>query len=197
MTPIRAERRPRPHPGATSLRSLVAVVAAVTFLLLSTAPASASCIRDDRPLSAKLAESEIVFVGTVLSADDARRTARMQVEEVWKGPELDDQVVVSGTPDPRAFSSVDRHWEPGARYLVFPRWEDERLQDDACSPTIPWEPWLANFRPEQAQASEPPSGRVPTTARPTEWVFGVSAVVVLVLGIGWLLRRHARRPPDG
>ncbi|MDP8927742.1 MAG: hypothetical protein M3O70_03970 [Actinomycetota bacterium] len=172
-------------------------MASVTLLLLASDPASSSCIRDDRPLSVKVAEAEIVFVGTVLSVADARRTARVHVEEVWRGPELDEQVVVHGGADD-AFSSVDRHWEPGARYLVFPRQENGRLQDDACSPTIPWEPQLATFRPDDAQPIEPQSGRVPTTARPTEWVFAGSAVIVLVLGIGWLLRRHARRPPaDG
>lgn len=198
MTPIRTERRPRSHRHITSIRFLVRVVASLTLLLVATAPASASCIRDDRPLSVKIAESEIVFVGTVLTVDDARRTARVQVEEVWRGPELDEQVVVHGGPDARSSSSVDRHWEPGARYLVFPRQENGRLQDDACSPTMPWEPQLATFRPDDARPIERQSGRVPTTARPTEWVFVGSALIVLVLGIGWLVRRHARRPPlDG
>lgn len=197
MMPMRVES-PRRRSPVTSKRFLVTVVAAVSFLLLPTVPALSSCIRDDRPLSLKIAEAEIVFVGTVLAVGDAGRTARFQVEEIWRGTELGEQVVVHGGPDSQSFSSVDRHWEPGARYLLFPRGDDGRLRDDECSPTIPWEPQLASFRPPDASPSETESGRTPTRAQSTEWVFVGSALLVLVLGIGWLFARHARTPPpDG
>lgn len=194
--PLRAERPPRPQRRASGIRTLLAVVTSVTLLLFSAVSAAASCIRDDRPLPAKVAEAEIVFVGKVLAVDDAGRTALVQVEEIWKGPELDEQVVVHGGPDGASFTSVDRYWEPGARYLVFPRRDDGRLEDDACSPTLPWEAHLAALRPDVTSPVEQQPGRVTTTARPTEWVFVGVAVIVLIVGIGALVARHARRPPS-
>ncbi|MFN2557263.1 MAG: hypothetical protein ABR592_10435 [Nitriliruptorales bacterium] len=164
------------------------LVAAISVLLLPTQAACASCVRDDRPLSAKVAESEIAFVGTVITVSNAGRTARMQVEEIWRGSELGEQVVVHGGPEGRTATSVDRHWEASKRYLVFPRWDEGRLEDDACSPTAPWEPQLAAFRPDHAYPLEP--RQHDSTAERLRALALISvAVIVLVLAIGWLVRR--------
>lgn len=177
------------------IRALVAALATITLVVLATVTAAASCVPDERPVPVEVTEAEIVFVGTVLDVENSRRTARMRIEEIWKGPELGEQVVVHGGPEDASASSVDRHWEPGARYLVFPRRDDGRLEDDVCSPTTPWEPQLATFRPDDAGLVEAEPGRVISKARPTEWVFGGVAAVVLLIGTGWLVARHVRRPP--
>lgn len=87
-------------------------------------------------------------------------TARFAVEEVWKGSPLPPEVVVHGGPEPSGLfggtsaTSVDRSWTVGATYLVFPRAEGERLQDNSCSPTREWSPEFAAARPADAR---PPS----------------------------------------
>lgn len=173
-------------------------MAAVAVVLLPAHAACASCLPDDRPLPVKVAEAEIVFVGTVLTVTKAGRTARMQVEDIWRGAELGEQVVVHGGPGGASSTSVDRYWEPGKRYLVFPRRDDGRLTDTACSPTQLWEPQLVAFRPDESYPLEPQPGRVITTAQPTAWLFiSVAVIVMLVLGIGWLVSRQPRRPPLG
>ncbi|MDQ4130407.1 MAG: hypothetical protein M3133_05370 [Actinomycetota bacterium] len=164
------------------------IVASLTVLLLPTQAACASCIHDPRPLPVEVAEADIVFVGTVITVADGGRDARIQVEEIWKGPELGEQVVVHGGPEGASITSVDRHWQPGARYLVFPRRQGARLEDDACSPTIRWEPPLAAFRPDRPHLLEPGS-EDPASGRVTALVFLSGAVLALVLAIGWLVRR--------
>ncbi len=166
----------------------VTIVASLTVLLLPTQTACASCIRDPRPLPVEVAEADIVFVGTVITVANAGRDARIQVEEIWKGPDLGEQVVVHGGPEGGSVTSVDRRWEPGARYLVFPRRHEGRLEDDACSPTVRWEPRLSAFRPDRPNVFEP-RFEDPNGEQVTVLVFLSAAVIVLVLAIGWLLRR--------
>ncbi len=163
-------------------------MASLTILLLPTQAACASCIRDDRSLPVEVAEAEIAFVGTVITVANAGRTARIQVEEIWRGPELGGQVVVHGGPDGEAVTSVDRYWEPGFRYLVFPRRNEGRLEDDACSPTVRWEPQLAALRPARGYQLEP-QREDSTSAELTTVAFLSGAMIVLVLVVGWLIRR--------
>lgn len=59
----------------------------------------------------------------------------MEVEGVWKGPDLPNTVTVNGGPsDPSEATSVDRTYELGT-YIVFPINSTSPFVDNACTST--------------------------------------------------------------
>ena len=198
-------------------------LAAVLFLAavmipLPSLPASASCA-EPPDLVAAFADADVVFVGVVVELSNGDRTAVMEVEEVWKGPELPDVVTVRGGPeDPNIFTSVDRTFERGT-YVVFPVNSSPPFEDDACTLTQRTRPALDVINPNLAEPAEDPNEPVvvtPTTeaaaipavttpdaedvavAEPkvTEnggvapWAIGTGVAVALVIGVYALRRRR-------
>jgi hypothetical protein len=132
------------------------LVAALAALVLAPS-ASASCVAPP-PLEHSLADAPIVFVGTVLRVTNERRTAIFRVERVWKG-EVEGTVVVRGGPEgANVWSSVQRTYRAGKRYLVVPdRSQRDVFLDSHCSATRVYSPGLAELRPDHAE-SEPRGG---------------------------------------
>ncbi len=138
------------------LRHLTAATAlAVAALLPSAAPAAASCILDERPMEQKVDEAPVVFVGTVVETRHNDTTARVRVEEVWKGQaDLSGVVVQGGTGEDDAATSVDRSFVVGTRYLFFPQPDGNHFLDNSCSPTAEWSADFGAFRPEDARTAD-------------------------------------------
>ncbi|MGH8946201.1 MAG: hypothetical protein ACRDVL_08630 [Acidimicrobiia bacterium] len=131
---------------------------AVAWVLLPAGVASASCMVPP-PLEVGLAEADTVFVGTVIDLANQGRTATLEVEEVWKGTVAEEAVVIGG-PSGNAFTSVDRTFEEGTRYLVVPaRGTGSSFEDNACTLTQPFTPEMAGSRPEE---SHPPTSELGT-----------------------------------
>jgi len=102
--------------------------------VLTPQPALASCA-EIPDLETAFADADVVFIGVVTDLSNGDRTAEMQVEEVWKGPELPETVVVNGGPgDSSTFTSVDRTYELGT-YIVFPVNSTSPFEDNACTLT--------------------------------------------------------------
>lgn len=139
--------------------------AAVGLVLLGAAlPAAASCVADERTVDQQIADADIVFVGTVIEVTNKNRTAIFRVEEVWKGPSLPERVKVAGGPETsNAVTSVDRYFDQGVRYLVFPLGDPSEFTDNSCSPTRKWADDLAAHRPLGTAASPGPE---PSTESP-------------------------------
>ena len=127
----------------------VALLAAVATMVMGTMPAAASCA-PPLPIAQALRDSDSVFVGMVVGLAD--RTATFAVDEVWRGPDLPNRVVVIGGPDGNATTSIDRSWEANGNYLVFASVVDAKLTDNACSNTQIWTDDLAAHRPTDARA---------------------------------------------
>lgn len=124
-------------------------VGVFAWVLLPAGTASASCLVPP-PLDVGLAEAQTVFVGRVIDLANQGRTATFAVEEVWKGTMAEEAVVVGG-PSGNAFTSVDRTFQEGTRYLVIPvRGAGSSFADNACTLTQPYTQELATFRPEDA-----------------------------------------------
>jgi hypothetical protein len=142
----------------------VAALAAGLVLLLA-APARASCAA---PLSVRKAikQAPSVFVATVVDVTNGKRWATVDVEEVWKGPELASEVDIrAGPKDPpgpvSAASSVDRTFDRGARYLFIPyKGYGSVFYDNACTRT-------ARFGPAHGQVKVPTGGQSKVPARPS------------------------------
>jgi hypothetical protein len=131
----------------------VGLLAAIAGMLMSVVPTAASCL-PPVPIDEALRSSDSIFVGTVAGLANQGRTATFAVDEVWRGPDLPARAVVNGGPEGNTFTSVDRTWEAGAKYLVFASVVDTRLTDNACSNTQIWTDELAVHRPTDAR---PPS----------------------------------------
>lgn len=137
--------------------NLLTAAALGAGIWLIPATAAASCAQFP-PLEEHLARADVVFVGTVVSVTDEQRTALVQVEEIWRGSQLPAEVTVHGGFDPGAFTSVDRGFEAGARYLFAPSIAEGRLQDSSCSATQLWSDELADLRPATVATPPPDSG---------------------------------------
>jgi hypothetical protein len=128
----------------------VGLLAAVAGMLMSVVPVAASCA-PPVPIDEALRTSDSIFVGTVAGLANQGRTATFAVDEVWRGPDLPARAVVNGGPEGNGFTSVDRSWEAGAKYLVFASVDDGELTDNACSNTQIWADDLAAHRPADAR----------------------------------------------
>jgi hypothetical protein len=142
------------------------------------------------PLEQHIAQADVVFVGTVLSTADEQRTALVEVDEIWHGAELPQQVTVHGAMSSTGFSSIDRTFETGVRYLFATAFANGRLDDNSCTATQPWTDELARLRPTSAIGpTEAPADEV--AVLPIVAVLGGLAVI---LAASVLAFRRGRSP---
>jgi len=161
--------------------------AAILGLAFAVVPgtAVASCA-EFPPLEDHLAQADVVFVGTVVAVTDEQRTALIDVEEIWRGPDLAAQVTVHGGFEDVGFTSVDRSFEEGVRYLVAASFNEGRLEDNACSATRAWTDDLADLRPEAVGTPQPSpteSDDAPTGVPLPTLVAGLAAMLVVGLSV--------------
>jgi hypothetical protein len=109
---------------------------ACAFLLLAVCaltayPAEArACECVSHSVSEAKRRSRAVFVGTVIEASE-NNVARFAVEKLWKGENVAEFVVYS------QHGMCSSGFVPGSNYLVYARWDEEklRLDTDMCSRT--------------------------------------------------------------
>jgi hypothetical protein len=142
--------------SARPLRRLALLLPAVAFALLS-APGTvlADCMAPP-PIEEAVRQGEVVFTGTVVAVADQGRRATVEVDEVWRGPDLAATTVVLGGQG-EGFTSVDRTYEIGMTYVFFPSIDPETraLVDNLCTNTTPWQDDYEKLRPAEAR---PPLG---------------------------------------
>jgi hypothetical protein len=164
------------------------------LVLLPAGPAAASCASDSGPSG-----SAVVFVGT--SEEHRRGYTRMQVHEVWYGPDLADEVwVLSGqeqAPWPLSLfasvsSSVDADLPAGSTFVVG---ASDEFRTSACSV---WsydadEPRVARLRPDVTRS--PRSGGAEGADPPVDGPVagGLTALGVGALALGVVALRQRRR----
>jgi hypothetical protein len=182
------------------------VLSLLIVLVALSRPAAASCLPAP-PVQGRLAESPLVFVGTVLSTTNRDRIAQVRVEEVWKGPDLPGEVDVRGTPvgqEENAVSSVDRTFRVGHRYLfvpghgvdLSPRPNGRAVVDDSlCTATGEYRPEFDRLRPTSVTTPTASGGDGQASGRDGLAVLPLAAAVSTVLGLVGVTvsRRHDRR----
>ena len=131
------------------------VGAAFAGVLALPAPVTASCVAPP-PNGRAVKEADIVFIGTVTATTNNDRWATVEVEEIWKGDDIDPIVEIKAGPaDPPGpagvASSADRTFEEGVRYLFFPYRGKKGFTDSSCSNTTRFTPELERFRPTSAR----------------------------------------------
>ena len=215
------DRQPAGGRRTITIRLLVASVRAAAVVSLVGRPALASCA-EVPDLETAFADAEVVFIGVVVELSNRDRTAVMEVEQVWKGPQLPAVVTVHGGPsDPGVITSVDRTFER-ATYVVFPVNSSPPFEDNACTLTQRTTAALDVINPFAAEPPEDPNapeqvtttiavGASPTSTSPVSggvaasdpgmtedgafrpWTFGVGIGVALLVVGGYALRRRSRR----
>jgi hypothetical protein len=168
-------------------RTAFAAVVLSVALHLGAEPARASCMQPP-PIEQHLAQAEAVFVGSVYELADNGRTARVEVHEVWTGPDLPERVEVRGGPgEPDLATSVDRHYQAGTRYLFATSVSGGRLEDDSCTATQTWTDALTALRPVNHRlplATTEPSGGPPLP------LVIVAIGVAVILSAGYIAFRR-------
>ncbi|HYP24963.1 MAG TPA: hypothetical protein VEV43_15455, partial [Actinomycetota bacterium] len=152
------------------MRRAAALFAGIALALVWSQPASALCA-EPPSLGRAIAETSVVFAGTVTDTSSEGRWATVAVSDVWKGDVAAEVEVRGGPEDPpgpiSASSSVERTYRRGETYLVLPyAGSGEVFSDNACSGTTVYREGLARLRPAGAHAppEEPEaasSGRTP------------------------------------
>lgn len=124
--------------------------------------------------------ASIVLLGTITEWDGAE--ARLQIDEIWRGPDLPGEVVL--------IPEAGRTYTAGVRYLVFPTSSPSPLNDARCSATTRWRDELLALRPENARA--PGSAPGQDADLPWEWVIAAAVGYAAFAGVRTIVtrRRH-------
>jgi hypothetical protein len=100
-----------------------------------------------------LQNARVVFVGEVVGLDDADRTATFDVQWVWKGDGVEEQVVVSGAGDVAGgIGPEDRVFQTGITYLVATPSATQPYLADRCTATRPFQGAGAAIPPTYQEA---------------------------------------------
>lgn len=178
-------------------RFITVAVLAGAVVLLSPALARASCA-PPAPLRGAIKDAPSVFVGEVVDVSNRTRWATVEVERVWKGPDLPSEVEVrAGPADPPGLissaSSVDRTFTAGFAYLFVPyKAEGSVFRDNACTRTTRF-----RFQHERlgkalfgVSSIEPerhaPAGSLPLVL---PWIAAAGCLIAF-FGTAWLLARR-------
>jgi hypothetical protein len=132
--------------------SLIGLALVATGLVAMAAPRPASAVMcgDRPPLDQVIAKVDAAFVGVVESVVNDDRWAQVRVEDIWRGAVATPSVEVRGGQEPGVWSSADRTYVAGERYLFVVVVRGGHFVDNSCSSTAPWEPHLMRFRPPGA-----------------------------------------------
>lgn len=156
-------------------------------------------------LGRAIAESSVVFAGTVIDTSSEGRWATVEVSDVWKGDVAAEVEVRGGPEDPpgpiSASSSVERTYRRGETYLFLPyAGSGEVFSDNSCSRTSVYREGLARLRPPGAHApagapEEPSSPRTPADPSAGEtsswWIAALAAASVTGATLAWRRRTAA------
>lgn len=186
-----------------SLRGrLVSVATAVTMLAglhVSTMaiPAHASCAAEPEDA---IAEQEVVFLAT--ATEQTERHARVEVEEIWRGPALTRSVWLqtsAAEPPPwpaslvfEAATSIDVQLVPGTRYLIAT--EGDGFRTNTCLVAQASEELVQRLAPETTRQPVPTGerGEGPGILEGTSGIALAVALLAALLVGGWLTYRRFR-----
>lgn len=182
--------------------TLVALLAGL-LTVIAAMPAHASCAAEPEDA---IADRATVFLATAVEQTD--RYARVEVAEVWRGPDLAPTVWLQTSsaelaPWPlrlvlRASTSVDAQLVPGTRYLIAT--QDGGFRTSTCLVTEASEDLVRRLAPE---TTRPPIASGATGAEPgvLDGTSGVAVAIALIAalpaGVWMTYRRFRPTHPNG
>lgn len=177
----------------TSFTALTLMVTAFLVAFVGTFPAEGSCAAEPEDL---IGGQETVFVGTVAEVSQGR--ARVDVEEVWRGPDLAPSVwVETGPSAPATSTSVDAELVPGMAYIIAT--SDDGFRTNSCLVIEASQGVTDRLAP--ADTREPTAtgsaGAAPHSSNGTAIAVAIAVVLAaasMVKG-GWAVHRRKRMGP--
>ncbi len=175
-----------PNSLRPSRRLALLIPAAFVALLAAPGAVLADCMMPP-PIEEAVQTNDVVLVGTVVAVQDQGRRATVQVDEIWRGPDLPETTVVLGGQGD-AFTSVDRTYEVGMKYVFFPSVDPDTraLVDNLCTNTAEWQDDYEKIRPTEARSpigdpsAEPASFDVASIVPIGALVLAVAGVLLVV-----------------
>jgi hypothetical protein len=152
------------------------VIAAVLVALAVCSPPPA--------LPDALDRASVAFVGRVERVTDGGATARVRVEQVWKGARILDRVTVIGD---------GRTYEPDTRYLFVPQRAGGRFRDPDCSATREYSAEVAQFAP--GTVTLPRRSSSGSSGLATQAAIALAVVLTVVVTRVAVVRLRGRRAP--
>jgi hypothetical protein len=146
-------------------------------------------------LAERLQEAPVVFVGRVAATENKGRTARVRVEQVWKGGPVADRVTVKGGAEGNAASSVDRSFEVGVRYLFAPVRDGASFRDNFCTATVEYSGDVARLVPDTVTLPRRSASGSSGVAVQAAIALVLVVIGVIVSVIASRRRRRARPAP--
>ena len=104
-----------------------AFVISVVIAIASIGVFACDCL--DKSATESYANSDVVFIGEVISVDSLASTATFEVHRQFKGAKTDKVVVFSGLTD------CDMWFQPQSTYMVFAKEFEGRLRAPSCYAT--------------------------------------------------------------
>ena len=154
--------------------ALVSVLAAgLLFAACGDGGAPDTDCEDPPAVSDRVLFASIILLGTVTDWDGT--TARFKIEEIWRGPDLPEEIEI--VPEP------GRAYAAGVRYLAFPTNNPSPLFDERCSATIRWDESLEQYRPARTRALR--TAPAEDADLPWEWL-----IAAAILAGGYMAVRH-------
>jgi hypothetical protein len=141
----------------TFRRTLVVALLAALLPIGSAAPSAAQCA-PPTDLEEAVETAHVVFVGKVALVDGTRTQATVRVLSVWKGPDLDQLIEVSGGYEG---GGNMRRFTNGGVYLFFPNNRRPPFVDDACTATRLYSGPQLTIPPYLADEAGSTSARMP------------------------------------
>lgn len=173
-----------PIPARVRPRVFLPVLALVPLVLAMTAgPALADCA-PGMPLEKAVEAAEVVFVGTVTAVEGKSSWATVEVNEVWRGPDLERTVQIRGSVPPGEFGEDDRVLEVGVQYLFVPWIVEGAFQESICTPTTTMTPEWERLRPPDARGPMGGTATPTATSGPLDWLAPWIGPVGAALGLG-------------
>lgn len=175
-----------------------ALLITLTAVALAEGPAFAtSCVSPEDAIP----DTETAFVGTAV--EQRQRHARVDVDEVWRGPDLAPTVWVKTAPgnDLGPLSSFfgssslsNAQLEPGRRYIIAS--DGRELRTNVCLVAQASEPLVEHLAPETTREpiANGTTGVQPLSSNPAA-IAGIGLTLIAVASAGsWLAyRRHRSR----
>ena len=182
------------------------LVVLISVALAGSTGVHASCaVSDPLPSVAnEISTAKVVFVGSVIYTTDNGRTARVNVESIWKGPTLPAYVDVHGEAPgsgPFSGSEGDHQFQAGQQYLFVPLNDRPPFEDygDCNISTQPYTAALAAYVPPGAKAPDAATRTDLISNFVGQYIWPSTIAVLLIAAVVAIVlfnRRHRAKASD-
>lgn len=176
------------------------------LILTMAGPVEAAGCEEQLDIATGLERADSVFVARIISVSDGGVAAVAAVEAVWKGPDLEQTVNLTGGDSDDKVSGRTRVHLVGQRYLVIAAWSRHSFNDDLCTASRLYSGSATEISPAYQAAVGTDEARLPLAAEPVAdssgegpsprtAVLGALLLLVLVIVV-FLVRRAVAFKPE-